>query len=295
MQTWLLYQNAISSGVAIEDILKYARMTKEKAREEVGKDESSAAIAELKKQLAAQDAQIKYLLSQNSASASTELAKPVAAPFEGIGAGLSIIDKASDMGSAPKRVPFSTTRSDDSSGRVLDWTTAQVSPASRVVPGDNYNGQLSGAPGALPIRVEANLGAGLPALPSSPPKVSRKPSRPKTPNASRPESTEAQGGSPRADPGPSAGARAFRPVSEKRRSDRAVDIGVAGLPSALSNPGELTFRQPDALPPRDSMDQGPLLFSQPVDLPPRDVQPKVNFSDSDKEGPAPLKLPAYPF
>ena len=34
-QTWLLYHNALSAGVAIEDILKHARKTKEMAGEEV--------------------------------------------------------------------------------------------------------------------------------------------------------------------------------------------------------------------------------------------------------------------
>ena len=35
LQTWLLYHNALSSGVAIEDILKHARKTKENAGDEV--------------------------------------------------------------------------------------------------------------------------------------------------------------------------------------------------------------------------------------------------------------------
>ena len=34
-QTWLLYHNALSAGVAIEDILKHARKSKEMAGEEV--------------------------------------------------------------------------------------------------------------------------------------------------------------------------------------------------------------------------------------------------------------------
>jgi callose synthase len=58
LQTWLLYHNALSSGVVIEDILKYARKSKEKAGEE-----SEVSIAELKAQLAEQDRTIKMLMS----------------------------------------------------------------------------------------------------------------------------------------------------------------------------------------------------------------------------------------
>lgn len=57
LQTWLLYHNALSSGVAIEDILKYARKTKERA----GSEEDT--INELKAQVAQQERLIRQLLN----------------------------------------------------------------------------------------------------------------------------------------------------------------------------------------------------------------------------------------
>lgn len=74
LQTWLLYKNAISSGVAIDDILKYARRTKDDAHQNDSKNDNLAAITELRQQLAAQDTLIKDLLAakmQNLPAASS--------------------------------------------------------------------------------------------------------------------------------------------------------------------------------------------------------------------------------
>eukprot|EP01041_Mallomonas_annulata_P000789 gene789-1528_t len=59
LQTWLLYHNALSAGVAIEDVLKYARKTKEKANEE-----ADISIADLRTQLAEQQRTIRILLEE---------------------------------------------------------------------------------------------------------------------------------------------------------------------------------------------------------------------------------------
>ena len=62
LQTWLLYKNAISSGVAIDDILKYARRTKDAAPTSAATDDSVSAINELRKLISAQEATIRELL-----------------------------------------------------------------------------------------------------------------------------------------------------------------------------------------------------------------------------------------
>ena len=58
MQTWLLYHNALSYGVVIDDVLKYARKSKERAGDEVDN------ISELRNQLAEQERTIRLLMQR---------------------------------------------------------------------------------------------------------------------------------------------------------------------------------------------------------------------------------------
>jgi callose synthase len=58
LQTWLLYHNALSAGVAIEDVLKYARRSKEMGR----RSDSSDVVNELRAQLAEQERLLKTLM-----------------------------------------------------------------------------------------------------------------------------------------------------------------------------------------------------------------------------------------
>jgi hypothetical protein len=60
LQTWLLYHNALSAGVVIEDVLKYARKSRERAD-----DEGEMSVAELRAQLAHQDQMIQMLIQAN--------------------------------------------------------------------------------------------------------------------------------------------------------------------------------------------------------------------------------------
>ena len=61
MQTWLLYHNALSSGVVIEDVLKYARRTKESAN-----IEEDQTIENLRSQLEEQKLMIKQLMDNDA-------------------------------------------------------------------------------------------------------------------------------------------------------------------------------------------------------------------------------------
>lgn len=56
VQTWLLYQNALSKGIEIEDILQYARRTKEKAHNE------NETVTELKTKIQSQEKKIQELI-----------------------------------------------------------------------------------------------------------------------------------------------------------------------------------------------------------------------------------------
>ena len=66
LQTWLLYHNALSAGVAIEDVLKYARKTKESAIED-----ADNSINDLRAQLAEQQRTIKMLLEDKEKNVAT--------------------------------------------------------------------------------------------------------------------------------------------------------------------------------------------------------------------------------
>lgn len=57
LQTWLLYHNALSAGVAIEDILKFARRSKER-----GAPNDETTIAELRAQMADQERTLRALI-----------------------------------------------------------------------------------------------------------------------------------------------------------------------------------------------------------------------------------------
>ena len=59
LQTWLLYHNALSAGVAIEDVLKYARKTKERG---TLSSDTQDVVEQLKKQLAEQDKLLKAVM-----------------------------------------------------------------------------------------------------------------------------------------------------------------------------------------------------------------------------------------
>lgn len=60
LQTWLLYHNALSSGVIIEDVLKYARNSRQRAD-----DEGDISVSALRAQLAHQEQMIQLLMQAN--------------------------------------------------------------------------------------------------------------------------------------------------------------------------------------------------------------------------------------
>lgn len=59
IQTWLLYHNALSSDVVVEDILKYSRI--KEGREDGGEDDALGQVQELRKLLAKQEQAIERL------------------------------------------------------------------------------------------------------------------------------------------------------------------------------------------------------------------------------------------
>jgi hypothetical protein len=65
LQTWLLYHNALSAGVAIEDVLKYARKTKERGGSAAG--DTQEMVEQLRRQLTEQEKLLRSLVAGRGA------------------------------------------------------------------------------------------------------------------------------------------------------------------------------------------------------------------------------------
>jgi hypothetical protein len=74
-QTWLLYHNALSSGVEIEDILKYARKTKQRANTDTD------TINDLKLQVAQQERLIRQIIDQGGYGSMGQSGPPPKGPM----------------------------------------------------------------------------------------------------------------------------------------------------------------------------------------------------------------------
>lgn len=99
IQTWLLYQNALSKGIEIDDILQFARHTKENARSETEN------VHELKAKLASQEKKIQELLemtalhsNQNGSSNHGQSGKSLLQPIASISQ-VSLQQQSSHVGS----------------------------------------------------------------------------------------------------------------------------------------------------------------------------------------------------
>jgi callose synthase len=92
LQTWLLYHNALSAGVVIDDILKYARKNKEQHISEVNQ------MSDLRTQVAEQDRIIKGLLQgkiEMSEKSNINIKDAVGKGYGSTGVTISISDQAS--------------------------------------------------------------------------------------------------------------------------------------------------------------------------------------------------------
>lgn len=217
LQTWLLYHNALSTGVAIEDILKYARSSKDKAREESNKEENAAVILELKRQLAAQEAQIQLLMMRSQRSSSMEGGKPFQSDTTPL-----IID-------APQlRMDFDPK---------VGSASVPPPPLVRQSSSGSSSRQAAGpSTTAIPI-------AALEARES--PRTA--PKRPKTPNAIRSGDL-----SKTSEPPGVVASKVASKIALPRSGSKITDTSGDEPPSPV---GDFLFKQPDTLPPREAPPQ----------------------------------------
>lgn len=271
LQTWLLYKNAISSGVAIDDILKYARRTKDDAHQNDPRDEGMAAIVELRRQVAAQDAIIKELLHDRKVGEAQPL-DPLPTLVE--------TSKGNNLPRASSRVHFeetasaATASSPNFGGQVPVRRAFATSSASRI-------SDMEHPPPAPPAEPVSNSPSRVLSSPEVPIAQPSTPERSESATSKRPltphsvlKAKDASGSVSLTEPDSAAPEHVSAPVfpgvlgdqgndsfpvrSKTKKGRRKSggkgsnlgDLGVAGLPSALSNPGEFVFKVPDTLPPR---------------------------------------------
>jgi len=127
LQTWLLYHNALSAGVVIDDILKYARKSKEQAIVEVNQ------MSDLRTQVAEQDRIIKSLLQNRGKVEMTETANFAATTgskgYGSTGVTVSINENASKAAVAAattSTVPFKSASPAAPSGTAIKVTAATL-------------------------------------------------------------------------------------------------------------------------------------------------------------------------
>ena len=129
LQTWLLYHNALSAGVVIDDILKYARKTKEQAIVEVNQ------MSDLRSQVAEQDRIIKSLLQGRGKVEMTETANFAAGSTTGskgygsTGITVSINEnasKAAATAATASTIPFKSASTAAPSGTAIKVTAATL-------------------------------------------------------------------------------------------------------------------------------------------------------------------------
>lgn len=272
LQTWLLYKNAISAGVAIDDILKYARRTKDDANHNDPKEESIAAIVELKKQVAAQDALIKQLLASNQQGASVDSAAVMAPSASSMM--LPSDCKQNSLSSSHSRVHF-----DDAPPAAHDTavpvrrpfasaaasTTTSLTDVDRRADRRTVTQDIPIASARAQTPPKDSEVVSPKRRPSTPHAVIRKPSDSSIPAQSPAAfvSTSMQeqswpmmssyGEVPGLHPNNSFPVRSKpRSVTKKDSSDRSLDSapigGTASTPPSLS--ADFVFKVPDSLPPR---------------------------------------------
>ena len=141
LQTWLLYHNALSAGVVIDDILKYARKSKEQAIVEVNQ------MSDLRSQVAEQDRIIKSLLQNKGKVEMTETANFAATTggkgYGSTGVTVSINENASKAAVAAattSTIPFKSASPAAPSGGTAIKVTAATLP---VIPTHQQKSQAS--------------------------------------------------------------------------------------------------------------------------------------------------------
>ena len=137
VQTWLLYHNALSADVVVEDILKYSRRSQDRSGGDAdSKEELEETVADLKKMLYQQQRLLTQVLGSSS----------IAAPMVRNESTDAIAAIVSDKGGTESTAVLSSLR-EGRSERIQSMTNLNIwseiatgSPAHAVIPGATYQG-----------------------------------------------------------------------------------------------------------------------------------------------------------
>ena len=128
IQTWLLYHNALSTDVVVEDILKYSRRSQEKEGTGRGEreEELDVQVKELRQMLARQEAILHQMAGGGEAGADLGVSNALLTRNVSTDAIAALVSDSSNMSASLSQLRSSYAEPEDDGGRVMSMSNLNV-------------------------------------------------------------------------------------------------------------------------------------------------------------------------